>query len=307
MHPGRRRSPRRIAGICVSTGALAAVVVAVGLPGRHAGPQDASADPVALAFHWFAGPPGALLHVRSLLTEGTGSAPASVQETWQVIGDGDHWRVASTQDGVKAEAGPDGIFDPARNTIYLNVAPGARQRAGARLAMARKIESMRTAGVSASAIATVRRDERRILRGQFSERSEASTAQPAGDPLVAQVRSILENGGASSQGREPHAGVDAYAIRLDPDAGQPARAPAGSSQNVRWTLWLAQSDGHPLELRVDGGPGTPPVETTVWTTYELSSDSAADHVSLQAAHPDARVVRDADALAAANARLFPAG
>ena len=75
---------------------------------------------------------------------------------------------------------------------------------------------------------------------------------------------------------------------------------------MRWTLRVG-ADGRPQELRIDRGEGTEPLETLTWETYEVvPAGSDLDRLTtVRGAHPDATVVRDADAFEAAAARLFP--
>jgi hypothetical protein len=83
---------------------------------------------------------------------------------------------------------------------------------------------------------------------------------------------------------------------------------SGGRDTVRWTVWTAASDGRPLELRIDSGAGTNAVEVTRWSTYEALSGNRADALlTLTAAHPGARVVRDRSAYEAATERLYPNG
>jgi hypothetical protein len=308
---GWRRPPRLLrAGVAAAV--LAALAVAIGLPGREAGPQDASARPIALALHWFVPQPGTVLHIRSTLTSRDRTAPSAglTQEIWQSVDNPDSQRLLTEQDGVSAESGPDGVYDPAQNTIYLNVPPGPRQREEIQQSIDLKIEAMRNAGAGEAAIARLREDGRKIMNGEMDNaRKSSPAAPPAGDPTVNKVRAALQDGGAQVTGQETHAGVDAYVIQLDPVAAaeKTRGTPPGALRNVRWTLWLAASDGRPLELRIDNGPGTQAVETTTWDTYELLERPADELVTVRGAHPDARVVRDPNALEAATARLYAKG
>lgn len=245
--PAPRRG-RRVAGGLVLAGGAAAVALAIGLPGSK---PEARANPLALAIHWFAPAPGTVLHVRSTLASGRDTMG---QEYWQSVDHPEQQRTIGAQDGIVGEAASDGIYDAARDTVYVNVPSGGEPDGG----------------------------------------GEASAV----DPNVAQVRAALEHGDARVLGREQHAGRDAYAIAVDPDVRGEAAKP------VRWTLWIAADDGAPLELRIDNGPDTPAIETTTWQAYDLLRDAP---LTVRAAHPDARVVRDADQYAAAQGRLYPHG
>jgi hypothetical protein len=303
---GWRRAPKLLrAGVAAAL--LAALAVAIGVPGREGAPQEASARPIALALHWFVPEPGTVLHMRSALTAGDPNVPSGSvgQEVWQSVENPGSQRIVSNQDGVVAESGPEGVYDPARNTIYLNVPPGPHQRQAIERSIDKKIEFMRKDGASEADIARVREDARKNMSGDMDNASSA--AAPAQDATVAKVRAALEHGGATATRRGTHAGVDAYAIQLEPATEQAGQIPRPGLRDVRWTLWLAASTGRPLELRIDNGPGTQALETTTWETYEVLHRPADELVTLRGAHPDARVVRDADALDAAMARLYPKG
>jgi hypothetical protein len=126
-------------------------------------------------------------------------------------------------------------------------------------------------------------------------------SQTAADPVIAKIRMILENGGARVVGRRGSNGNETYSIALPDD---PSGASGGHA--VRWTLRVA-ADGRPLEVRIESGDGATALETITWDTYEVvpAGDDADRLTTLRGAHPDARVVRDAAALDAAAARMFP--
>jgi hypothetical protein len=128
--------------------------------------------------------------------------------------------------------------------------------------------------------------------GQPSK-SSAPQHLPAGDPVVQKVRYLLDEGHMTVTGREVHDGTDAWVISLNRDAGRPV-----------WTLWVSAADGRPLELRDPGRDANEPPQVIRWSLYEvLHGEDAKDLVSLDAAHPSARVERDPDAVAAAEQRL----
>jgi hypothetical protein len=101
---------------------------------------------------------------------------------------------------------------------------------------------------------------------------------------VSKVRTLLSMGRAEVRGHEIHDGQDAWAIALEPSV----------RGNDDWTLWVSSDDGKPIALD-DGG------ESVRWTTYELAP--AGTPLTLTAAHPDARVVRDNAEYQAARDRL----
>ena len=83
-------------------------------------------------------------------------------------------------------------------------------------------------------------------------------------------------------GRERHNGQDAWEISLNADAGRPV-----------WKVWVSAADGKPLELRDPGRDANEEPSTIRWETYEvLDGADAARLVTLQGAHPTAKVVSD---------------
>jgi hypothetical protein len=290
-----RSVPRR-GRVAVAVALAILLVVVLGVPGSGDGPQNASARPIVLALRWFAPAPGTVLHIRSTLVTHANSGPSSTtEETWQSVDHPDRRRISLDQNGIRVESGPDGLYDPARNTIYDAGSADMTQGANAAGAVDQQLALMRAQGVSDADIAAA---GAKLRQAAADRRLSFGGPELAGDDTVTRIRKTLEKNGARLAGREMHDGVDAYAISLVPD----------TAESVRWTLWLAASNGRPLELRVDDGPGRPPVETTTWPTYELlSGHTAADLVTLSGAHPDARVVHDAGELAAAAARLYKKG
>ena len=107
-------------------------------------------------------------------------------------------------------------------------------------------------------------------------------ATPSGDPIVAKVKMLLQDGQLKVTGREVHNGVEAWEIALRPDAGRPV-----------WKLWVATADGKPLELRDPGRDANEAPQVIRWPTYEvLRGAGAARLLTLRGAHPTADVVRD---------------
>jgi hypothetical protein len=118
---------------------------------------------------------------------------------------------------------------------------------------------------------------------------------PPGDPFVTKVRFLLQEGRMTVAGREVHNGADAWAVSLKPGAGRPV-----------WTLWVSAADGKPLELRDPGRDASEGASTVRWPVYEVLPEAKRDRLlTLEGAHPSARVVRDAGQVAAAERRLLP--
>jgi hypothetical protein len=253
---------------------------------------------MARTLHWFDPPAGTILHVRSVMT--TRGAGTLTQESWQSVDDPSLQRRA--EQGVETDATGD-LYDPAANTVYAYVPPPkavVRQRI--EQAIARKIAAARAAGASPETIARLRRDRRTILRGLVTGRPAGGPVDPefrVGDALVNQMRGLLRSGDAHVGEETTHDGVAAFPITFSPGGAQ-------------WTMWARADDGKPLELRVDGAgpvtPGAPGLETVRWPAYEVVPGDGADRLlTIAGAHPDARVVRSAEAYAAAQRRLFPHG
>ncbi len=119
--------------------------------------------------------------------------------------------------------------------------------------------------------------------GAPSAGKRGDKALPAGDPAVAKVRTLLQEGRMVVRGREIHNGVDAWAISLKPDVGRPV-----------WTLWVSAADGKPLELRDPGRDASEQPQVIRWSAYEVLPGAQANRVlTLTGAHPSARVVHDA--------------
>jgi hypothetical protein len=296
------RRPRRLAlpAALACIVAVAAVVVAAGPSGLRS-PAGAGAA-ISRSLHWFDPPAGTVLHVRSDMTSRRPAAPATTltQESWQSVDHpGEERRV---EPGVETDAAGD-LYDAATNTIYAYVAPSAavlERRVNA--AIGAKIRGARASGADPAVIEQLRRDRaaalRKIAAGQpLSEPDQAHP--PVGDALVGQMRHLLLAGDAQVGEETTHDGVAAFPITVR--YGQ-----------ARWTMWTRADDGKPLELRIEGhGPvqlGPEGLETVRWPAYEvLPADRADGLLSVAGAHPDARVIRDAGAYAAAERRLFPHG
>jgi hypothetical protein len=129
---------------------------------------------------------------------------------------------------------------------------------------------------------------------QSADRKAERPDEIIGDPIVKKVRIGLENQDMTVTGRVRHNGQDAWEISLNPDAGRPV-----------WTVWVSAADGKPLELRDPGRDANEEPSTIRWETYEvLDSADAARLVTLQGAHPTAKVVRDRAQVDAAWGRVF---
>lgn len=182
---------------------------------------------------------------------------STTREVWQAGDDPASQRLIDG--GVNVEISDDGFYDPATNTIYrgsLGAGPGPAKKGATGMAQ----------------------------------------GMPAGDPVVAKVRMLLQRGHMTVTGPEVHNGTEAWVIALKADAGRPV-----------WTLWVSAADGKPLELRDPGRDATEEPQVVRWPTYEVVPAAQAEQqLSLTGAHPSARVVTDPAQVAAAEARLLPA-
>jgi hypothetical protein len=261
--PARRR--RAVAPMLAAT-AVAAVATVVVLASR---PAPASA--ISQALRWFDPPAGKVLHSRTVDPGG------AVHEFWQ---DTDHPERMRIIEANGYETGPDSVYDPHTNTIYLDGAAVATPSDAERRAKAAKLAAEgKTTGPAGPAAEGKTTEEVAPAKRAAGERKPVAAAE-SGDPIVAKVRTLLAEGRARVRGRELHDGVDAWAITLSADAGRPA-----------WTLWIRADDGRPLALDDPGDPGHgKPPASTKWITYEVL-DGTDEPLTIEAAHPDAHVVR----------------
>jgi hypothetical protein len=284
----RRTVPRAVAmpvAVGVIVVATAAVVLG-GIPGNVAGPPSAAAI-TQETLHWLTPPSGTVLHVRSVETR---AGVTTTREFWQSADDPTAEREVVLGAQGTYESSGDAIYDPATNTIYdAPAAPEAATPGDASAAQAAKAEQAK-APLAADAVKAkqLARDPSR------SGRAKPLDPMPVGDPIVGKVRSLLQDGRMDVSGRQLHDGVDAWAISLKPEFNDLARP--------GWTLWVSVADGKPLELIDPGEAGGQDIR---WPVYEtLTSDSAGQLTSLEAAHPSASVVRDPAQREAAEQRLL---
>jgi DNA-directed RNA polymerase specialized sigma24 family protein len=180
----RRRVPRSVALPAVAgAAAVATAAVMLGGPSDVGGPSAAGA--ITQTLRWLTPPPGTILHVRSVATQG---GRATTHELWESA---DH--PAQARELVRGaqtfEQSGAALYDPATNAIYeRSSAPAAKAGTAQR--------SVRPAEAELAAL-------------------------PAADPVVDKVRILLRERRMTVSGRVRHDGVDAFAISLRPDAGRP--------------------------------------------------------------------------------------
>jgi len=265
----RRPRQRRRRALVLATGV---VVLALGVwtvqavapadrAARLAGPEPASAAERARVA--LAAPVGTILHVVTD-TRAVGAdarALAARSETWQDTAPPYGRREVATGAGgrrteVASVGGRDAFYDAARNTIYVEPEGGAGQPA---------------LGVP--------------------EPAPAAGGATTGEPLVDQVRLLLDEGRLRETGR---AVVDERAaVRLAWDDGHAEYA------------YLVDAETYaPLEWRIRDRDGA--TTTIVFRTYEglERTDGTRALLDLTAQHPGARVVRDAAAYRAAYDRVL---
>jgi hypothetical protein len=268
----RRAVPRALAGSAVAGATLtvAAVVMLGGGPADVGGPSPAAA--VTQVLHWLNPPPGTILHVRSVETMG---ARVTTREWWQSADHPGSERLR-TEGPHASETSGGAIYDPATNEIYDAAA-------------AKPADGRAPGPVSKPAGPKV------APPGAPGAGKPGDQTVPVADPIVAKVRTLLQEGRMVVKGREVHNGTDAWAISLKPDFGRPV-----------WTLWVSATDGKPLELRDPGRDASESPQVIRWPTYEVLPAAGADRLlTLTGAHPSARVVHDPAQAAAAMQRLEP--
>jgi hypothetical protein len=264
-------APRRAAPTAVALPVAAGVtltataaILLVGGPGDVGGPSSAAA--IEQTLRWFDPPAGTVLHSRSVATQG---GHTTIRESWQSGDDpgAGRLRIGSTP---AYEIAGDALYDPATNTIYDP--PGD---AGARPQKSETPAKPPGDG------------------GARPQKSGPSAELRSGDPVVAKVRYLLEQGHMTATGPKKHNGVEAWEISLKSDAGRPV-----------WRLWVSAADGKPLELRDPGRDASEPPQIIRWPTYEVVRGAdAGELLSLEKAHPSARVDRDPEDAAALKRRL----
>jgi hypothetical protein len=291
----RRTVPRVVAVPVAAAVTLTAVAVATlgGGPGDVGGPSSASA--ITQALHWLTPPPGTILHVRSVETQGT---QTTTRELWQSADHPGTERLR-TEGAQTFETAGDALYDPATDTIYdppPSPASGDAAKANGAGPKA-EIGAPATGKPGDNAKAKAGAPGTTTKAGAPVAGKPGDDAMPAGDPIVDKVRILLQEHRMVVTGREVHDGTDTWAISLKPDFREPV-----------WTLWVSAADGKPLELRDPGRDASEQPQVIRWPTYEVLPGSSANDqlLTLTGAHPSAHVVHDAAQSAAAEQRLLPA-
>jgi hypothetical protein len=141
-------------------------------------------------------------------------------------------------------------------------------------------------------IAVVTEEEAaRMLERSDQDRQEEAASGPVEEPFRAEILALLESGAARETGRVEVGGREA--IRIE-------------SSNGRKTYLVDAETYAPLEWTTTGDGGGVTLRFPVYEELSVDAESLR-LLDLEAQHPEARVVRDADAYRAAEARLFPNG
>jgi hypothetical protein len=215
----RRRAIPRAVAVPVAAGVTltaSALVMLGGGPGEVGGPSSAWA--LTQTLRWLDPPPGTILHVRSVETQG---GQTSALELWQSADNPESER--QLIEGPQSfERSGDALYDPATDTIYDTP---AKPPTGADAARDK-----------------TKRPGAKVGAGSASAGKPGEDTLPASDPIVGKVRILLQEGRMVVTGREVHNGTDAWAVSLKPEVGRPV-----------WTLWVSAADGKPLELPTPAG------------------------------------------------------
>ncbi len=326
---GRRKGQRRrglALRFAVAAAAVAAAALgALSLVSRH----DAGASVVDRAAAAIAPSPGTILHVDMVgsQTNGDGSVITWRDESWQQQSPPyDRRQVETSPDGrVTESAGSntaDEVYDPARNTIYVDAQPDEKPGAmdswdlkpGPRPGTALlRMGDLKHGRIAETAVITTAQAKAlrkgtyviglRMRKGdaKFSltvmpapprpkTPPSPATADPTSSGFRGQILALLRSGDARVVGHEPIDGHDTIAI---------------ASADGHTTYFVDPGAYTPVELRTRGTDGGTALRFRTYETLELGAHR--DLLSLAAQHPDARVDRDPADYRAAEARLYPNG
>jgi hypothetical protein len=218
----RRRIAPRLAPVAALAVVIAAAVVV--LTGGPSGPPSASALTQA-ALHWFAPPPGTILHVRSVETQG---GVTTTRELWESADHPEQARALRRSGTQTQETSGNAFYDTATNTIH---------ESSAKPAPAKPADTAKAPG-----------------------KVDPRAGLPAADPVVDKTRTLLQEGQMEVSGHATIDGQDAWAISLKADAGRPVwtlyvaadgrplelrdpgRDASEASQTIRWPVYEVLRD-----------------------------------------------------------------
>jgi hypothetical protein len=295
----RRRTSRRALALRLAAMGTAAaiVVVAAGVTRELTGRGPSVVERAAAALTV---PAGSILHVRMVATQdnGDGTSVSWEDESWQgTFAPRPRRQIERVGGGAPAESetsgnGSVGIYDAARNTIYL-----ARE--------SELVEGVQPKSMPKPVLTPGPKGEPR--RAWKIEGGAASPSArrwdddgAAGEPLQIdasaesfrkQVLGLLESGRGRIE-RDVHVGGRA-AVRI-------------TFRKGRVSYLVDAATYAPIQLRTSGTLGSVVLRFPVYEVLPATDENRA-LLSVVAQHPDARVVRDVDQFRAAQARLFPNG
>jgi len=300
----RRRTRRRVvrgAAVLAVAGA-AALGLLNGLTGG--GPSVVQRAAAALESD------GGILHYRMDAEQqnGDGTSVTWHSETWQLRVDPFTRRqIEVGSDGIRAESVTQGdtneLYDARTGTIYIATSEQLRAARMPKIEIVSKSRLERLTGsthVSAAyvmrngagavkVIATAQGAKR--LRRQVARKRAKESSGPAVDEFRAGILALLDSGRVRVTGHVTVDGRDA--IRLESLAGTKV-----------YVVDAATYD--PIEWTTTGNGGSVTLRFPVYEQLPVDTESLK-LLDLEAQHPDAQVVRGADAYSKAEARLYPHG
>ena len=300
----RRRTRRRV----VRGAAVLAVAgaVALGLLNGLTGGGPSVVQRAAAALE----SDGGILHYRMDAEQqnGDGTSVTWHSETWQLRVDPFTRRqIEVGSDGIRAESVTQGdtneLYDARTGTIYIATSEQLRAARMPKIEIVSKSRLERLTGSTHVSTAYVMRNgagavkviataqgAKRLRRQVARERARESSG-PAVDEFRAGILALLDSGRVRVTGHVTVDGRDA--IRLESLAGTKV-----------YVVDAATYD--PIEWTTTGNGGSVTLRFPVYEQLPVDTQSLK-LLDLEAQHPDAQVVRGADAYSKAEARLYPHG
>jgi hypothetical protein len=300
----RRRTRRRV----VRGAAVLAVAgaVALGLLNGLTGGGPSVVERAAAALE----SDGGILHYRMDAEQqnGDGTSVTWHSETWQLRVDPFTRRqIEVGSDGIRAESVTQGdtneLYDARTGTIYIATSEQLRAARMPKIEIVSKSRLERLTGSTHVSAAYVMRNgagavkviataqgAKRLRRQVARERAKESSG-PAVDEFRAGILALLDSGRVRVTGHVTVDGRDA--IRLESLAGTKV-----------YVVDAATYD--PIEWTTTGNGGSVTLRFPVYEQLPVDTESLK-LLDLEAQHPDAQVVRGADAYSKAEARLYPHG
>ena len=253
---------------------------------------------------------GGILHYRMDAEQqnGDGTSVTWHSETWQLRVDPfTRRKIEVGSDGIRAESVTQGdtneLYDARTGTIYIATSEQLRAARMPKIEIVSKSRLERLTGsthVSAAyvmrngagavkVIATAQGAKR--LRQQVARERAKESSGPAVDEFRAGILALLDSGRVRVTGHVTVDGRDA--IRLESLAGTKV-----------YVVDAATYD--PIEWTTTGNGGSVTLRFPVYEQLPVDTESLK-LLDLEAQHPDAQVVRGADAYSKAEARLYPHG